>query len=697
MKLIKPTTIILAIVATQFGLVSQVRAGGLVGWWKLDEGKGKKAVDSSGNNLHGEIFGVTKRTKGYVGKGALKLTGGGIKIEDRPLFRIEDIPLLIPAEFTVMLWINCSENQQRFARVFEKGNDNHETINIMAGGNRITFAIKDPQRKEYALAAPKPLDTGKWYHIACVYDGSQLLLYINGKLVSSRQIGRVTLFPSLGEPLVIGNRPPGMDRPLNAIVDDIRMYNKPLSAEQIWQLYAWKGADTHTAALPEPADTAEDVEPGCKLSWMPGQNAASHIVYLGTDPHSVKKANRSSAECKGTVDANSFDPGNLAFGKTYYWRVDEITADGKLYKGQVWRFRMVSAKAERPKPSNGLKNVSQQVKLSWKPSKFAKAHRLYFGTDKQQVENATASSRLCKGLFKLGQESFDPGPLDEGTFYYWRVDEISDLGVAKGDTWSFRTKGGDLVLQIDLAIPKCDGTGVYPGTAKEGWTIWASPRWADMYMHDGVWLGADGQGVNGTGVKFYMSTGSEGQLGIGVKGVCRDNLGGGGCPKGVAQGDPIANSWAYAVDWAGPYAGDILLVIMGLPPGTYELYSYHNHWEPCTQKTRNCLDCVCGMPPMPSITAQPLWKTPAPGYKYTGPLGTGKGVKAIENAYNVAPQHVYSDDELVPSRIKFATDGSPVLVIYQADRTEPLYPDCARPGREGARGILNAFELIKVE
>jgi hypothetical protein len=84
-------------------------------------------------------------------------------------------------------------------------------------------------------------------------------------------------------------------------------------------------------------------------------------------------------------------------------------------------------------------------------------------------------------------------------------------------------------------------------------------------------------------------------------------------------------------------------------------------------------------------------------YRWNLPLGTGKGVKAIENAYNVAAQHVLSDEELIPSVIKFATDGSEVLVIYQADRSLPLYPDCARKGREGARGILNAFRLVSLD
>lgn len=75
---------------------------------------------------------------------------------------------------------------------------------------------------------------------------------------------------------------------------------------------------------------------------------------------------------------------------------------------------------------------------------------------------------------------------------------------------------------------------------------------------------------------------------------------------------------------------------------------------------------------------------------------TGGGIKIADSPLLRPPQHMYSDDELVPSLIKFATDGSPVLITYQADRTEPYYPDCARPGCEGARGILNAFELIQM-
>jgi hypothetical protein len=618
---------------------------GLVGWWKFDEGAGEKVADSSGHGHDGKVFGVTNWEKGYIGNGALKITNfqegenitnGGVVIADSSLLR--------PSRFTVAMWVKWSRDfrQKALNRLLQKGNDNNETFVIIGGGgadnrgnadNRLSFAMATETRGDvYNVTAPGTFEGGKWYHVAASYDGADMLLYVNGRVAGKNTIGEIKLIGVAGEPLVIGSRPPNMDRGFDGAVDDVRMYNKALSAEDIRKIY----------------------------------------------------------ECKG---------GN---------------ANSKILKGEVWGFSTVAGRAENPTPDPLLKNVDTNIKLTWEASSLAKSHDVYFGDDLDEVTNATKGSKAHKGTLGLGKEILDPGKLKEGKYYYWRVDENCAAGVAKGNVWQFRTKGGGLVIQVDLAVKTCDKKEFYPGLAKPGWTIWASDAWTDMYMHDFQVFPtkADGSfdegGINGTGVTLWMTTGSEGQLGIGAKGVCRNNLGGEGCPSGTAEGDPIANSWAYGVDWVGPYAGDLLLVIRGLPAGVYELYSYHNFWEPCTQKTRNCLDCVCGMPPMPSVTANSL---PAKlvsdnpdsdafggkmTYKAKLPVGTDQGVISIQNAYNVAPQHVYKDSELVPSVIKFATDGSDVLVIYQADRSKPLYPDCARKGREGARGILNAFELIQL-
>jgi hypothetical protein len=680
----------------------------LVGWWKFEEADGMKAADSSGHGNDGTVFGTTSWVEGFVGPKALKITGGGVTIPDKAELR--------PPKVTVAMWFNFSGKQVPAARLFQKGKDNHETINFQGGEGGISFSLATGKGQNRGVNARQRFEIGKWYHITGVYDGSELRVYVDGKISDKQTVGSFVPYDA-GEshPLVIGNRFEDMARPFNGIVDDVRVYTRPLSDDEVWELYAWKGRDPVTAAIPQPAEEATGVMPSQKLGWTAAKGVSQHLVYLGTDGDKVAKAATSSREFKGAVNTNSFNPGKFDFGGTYFWRIDEKSNAG-IVKGDVWKFQVLSGKASNPSPGATLRNVGTDAKLSWAKSDLATSHDLYFGTDLEQVKKATPSSKVFKGKFALGNESFDPGPLEEGKYYYWRVDERTSLGTAKGDLWKFRTKGGDLVLQVDLAVKTCDKKEFYPGLAKPGWTIWAADAWTDMYMHDyqvfplkADGSGLDEGGIDGTGVTLWMTTGNEGQLGIGAKGICRDNLGGGGCPSGQAEGDPIANSWAYGVDWVGPYAGDLLLVIRGLPAGVYELYSYHNFWEPCTQKTRNCLDCVCGMPPMPSVTANSLPKrllsldadgNPLPGkqnYKAKLPVGTGKGVKSIQNAYNVAPQHVYSDDELVPSLIKFETDGSDVLVIYQADRSEPLYPDCARKGREGARGILNAFELIQVE
>ncbi len=76
------------------------------------------------------------------------------------------------------------------------------------------------------------------------------------------------------------------------------------------------------------------------LSWSPGENTASHQVYFGTDEGAVRNANTSSPEYKGTrtLGSESYDPGKLEWDVTYYWRVDEVEADGTVQTGSLWSF-----------------------------------------------------------------------------------------------------------------------------------------------------------------------------------------------------------------------------------------------------------------------------------------------------------------------------------------------------------------------
>jgi hypothetical protein len=96
--------------------------------------------------------------------------------------------------------------------------------------------------------------------------------------------------------------------------------------------------------------------------------------------------------------------------------------------------------ASRPNPAKDAVDVRQTPILRWTAGMDAKTHQVYFGTDENAVLNADASSPEYKTDTDLGDEKYDPGQLEWGTTYYWRVDEISDDdSVKKGDVWTFTT------------------------------------------------------------------------------------------------------------------------------------------------------------------------------------------------------------------------------------------------------------------
>jgi len=188
----------------------------------------------------------------------------------------------------------------------------------------------------------------------------------------------------------------------------------------------WKGKvwsfsiPPRTAYFPEPADGAESVDPDAKLSWTAGFGSKLHYVYFGDTFDDVNDA--AGGLPQGTT---SYTPGPLKLGKTYYWRVDEFDILA-THKGDVWSFTTEGA-VESLNPANGAVDVTQSPILSWRPGIFGASHEIYFGSDKEAVNNADTSSPEYKGSGDLGSESYDAGNLEWDTTYYWRIDEANSM------------------------------------------------------------------------------------------------------------------------------------------------------------------------------------------------------------------------------------------------------------------------------
>jgi hypothetical protein len=347
--------------------------------------------------------------------------------------------------------------------------------------------------------------------------------------------------------------------------------------------------------------------------------------------------------------------------------------------------------ATNPSPPNKDWCVPADTMLGWTKGDNATSHDVYFGIDFNDVNDAnTASSGVYRGSFPVDQNYSDPGVLQKAKTYYWRVDEVGATTV-KGEVWSFATASA-VCVKVDLAIPDCPDTNIVrPETAKPGWWIWACDGWADMYRCDHCWEEGiengpkpTGPGIAGTGIHAGITVFYEGDGGFKVGGLT-GALAGGLCPTGSPLYEAICNSWYYGMDWPEGDGHSIQLALHDLPGGAYTLYSFHNHFG-CYRVPGT--DDPTEARYLPYQDEDPFHKL-FPGIDWTnGPFP--EGVVSLQEAYDVQPQQVTSDEELVPSVVKFTTNGNPLLVIYRAGCCQP---DPVRPTRVGGRGILNAFVL----
>jgi len=104
----------------------------------------------------------------------------------------------------------------------------------------------------------------------------------------------------------------------------------------------WRFTTEGAVEALEPAKGAVDVTQTPVLTWVPGVFADTHEVYFGTDAEAVKNADTSSPEYKGSgnLGSESYEPGQLEWNTTYYWRIDEAnnTNANSPWKGNVWSF-----------------------------------------------------------------------------------------------------------------------------------------------------------------------------------------------------------------------------------------------------------------------------------------------------------------------------------------------------------------------
>ncbi len=302
----------------------------LAGWWPFDEGGGTVAYDASGNENHGEFVGNPLWVPGIIG-GALEFTGSDyVNCGNGDSLNIRD-------QITIAFWFQVEAFSNEWEAFMSKGDGAYRASRSGGTGNATHMGITGGNYFD----APTVITDGQWHHYCGTYDGSAAIIYIDGV-----EDGRQTYTGQIGDSSTydfwIGNNSQNTTRFLHGLLDDVRLYSRALSPEEIRIVMA--GYAGTIATDPDPADEAIDVPRDVVLSWNPMETATTRDVYFGASFDDVNEATR--ADPRGVLvsqgqAATTFDPpGLLDFGQLYYWRIDEINAppDSTIFKGDVWSF-----------------------------------------------------------------------------------------------------------------------------------------------------------------------------------------------------------------------------------------------------------------------------------------------------------------------------------------------------------------------
>jgi regulation of enolase protein 1 (concanavalin A-like superfamily) len=237
------------------------------------------------------------------------------------------------------------------------------------------------------------------------------------------------------------------------------------------------------ASNPQPADGATSVTMPL-LQWSASSFAIFHNVYLGTTPD-LTAANLVSSNQPIVM---YFHVPGLQPGTTYYWRIDEVEADGTVRMGDVWKFTATPKTAWAPAPGDGAMYVAANATLTWTAGMNAMTHDVYFSADRAAVESGAAAAK--KGD-KQPVASYTPTGLEAGKTYYWRVDENAIGGTVAGAVWSFTVR--PVIAKTDPSLVgwwKLDdeksGVAVdYSGYDNYG-MLTGGPTFAEGYLGDAL-------------------------------------------------------------------------------------------------------------------------------------------------------------------------------------------------------------------
>jgi hypothetical protein len=248
----------------------------VVGYWSMNEGDGMIANDESGNGNDG-LATQTTIVDGKYGKARYFDGNSTILVNDSKSLRFGE------GDFSLSATIELETSGNGTLRtIIRKGNTGYNPFYCIRinTANKVDFTMRDSPEPahSYTLTSTSAIPSGEWQTITATFNNATKLcaLYING-ILNTQLVASGLGDISSNKMLAIGRASETLDQYFVGSIDEVRIYNRTLSSNDVAELFS----------LPDPLSLTEYF---CFADYVTGNvmivnvenssNDASNVVYV---------------------------------------------------------------------------------------------------------------------------------------------------------------------------------------------------------------------------------------------------------------------------------------------------------------------------------------------------------------------------------------------------------------------------------
>ncbi len=252
--------------------------------YDFDDVDGTVVKDISGNGHDAALRGgAAIADNGRLGK-MLQLNGTDAYVE------LPDDVIYGLYRMSISAWVK-PEELGNWARLFDFGSELDPPypnlfLTLNSGNNNLRFAYEEDGGSSFQVNGGSPLKLNEWNHVAVMISGTKAVLYVNGEKIAEN--AEFQFLPSSISGMVsnlIGKSHYTADSYYKGGIDDFRIYNRELSAEELKALAAGEEPVKviQTAANPDDVRTKAGVAPvlpeRVSVSYTDGTNGKEPVVW----------------------------------------------------------------------------------------------------------------------------------------------------------------------------------------------------------------------------------------------------------------------------------------------------------------------------------------------------------------------------------------------------------------------------------